>query len=579
MHATDSYPSFLQHCRQLRGHRTLLSLYEDTASEARRKRVNGAASTLVGDIRAMLRHHPEARALALPELTREELELLEERTQAEAAQAQDTAQGKYAHKQQQEQVRQHGRNNLTDGDNDDPDGLPAKANVERTARELHMRRVHKLLRGVALPAEGDSHLGVFPVLDLMAVRSQLITSAAEQVLQEKRALYESFGVELGLDALVQGGQAGEGREMHVLRDLLGSFRSMLETVSACMLMQSYGPVDSIRRLQREKADLQRTVAATQRDLGLVQNDLVTELESRRGGAGGGGGDSGQSAASITVQLRGEQRRNKALERDLKGAWEARAATEGELDRLGQALASAHARVEEQRREYAARTAWFDPHVAALEQSVASTLKSYGKLETDVQLLSILYQDALKDVDEARRKQRAVVEERDLMGRKLSETIKKLQISKREERRKDMIARKMMLARRTAIDATAEAKGAHDATATKEAQANETIEDLRSRLRSAEQIIARYTQQTQDLDCRVHDLSGANLEMEKRIDRLTQEKIALGKVHASELKELASRPAQEEVDLELESLRGQLAESQMANEALKEALASTQLQMG
>ena len=44
------------------------------------------------------------------------------------------------------------------------------------------------------------------------------------------------------------------------------------------------------------------------------------------------------------------------------------------------------------------------------------------------------------------------------------------------------------------------------------------------------------------------------------------------------KELASRPLQKEVDLELETFRGQLVESQMANEALKEALASTQLQM-
>ena len=77
---------------------------------------------------------------------------------------------------------------------------------------------------------------------------------------------------------------------------------------------------------------------------------------------------------------------------------------------------------------------------------------------------------------------------------------------------------------------------------------------------------------------VHHLSGKNVEMEKRIDRLTQEKIALAKVHASELKELAGRPAQEEVDLELETLRGQLDEMKLANEALKEALASSQLQM-
>ena len=124
----------------------------------------------------------------------------------------------------------------------------------------------------------------------------------------------------------------------------------------------------------------------------------------------------------------------------------------------------------------------------------------------------------------------------------------------------------------------EAKDAHSVTATAQVKAKETIEDLKSRLLNAEQTISRYAQRTQDLEGRVHDLSGQNLEMEKRIDRLTQEKIALAKVHATELKELASRPLQKEVDLELETFRGQLVESQMANEALKEALASTQLQM-
>ena len=48
------------------------------------------------------------------------------------------------------------------------------------------------------------------------------------------------------------------------------------------------------------------------------------------------------------------------------------------------------------------------------------------------------------------------------------------------------------------------------------------------------------------------------------------------MHSMELKELVMRPAQEEVDVQLAELRGQLEEAKMTNEALKEALATSQL---
>ena len=568
----DQIAKQLKHSRELRSSRTLLSLYEDTQSEKMRKFVNNVAMLLIGDIKSIMGNFPEARSITLPELSEEELEYLNEQNAADAAKAAAKSDAKYGHKfnTDRKSVRQRqAMSKKLIGD----DAVP-KSHVTRTEHEIHTRRVNKLLNSIVLPEEGADHLDLFPVIDLMTVRSQLITSAAEKILHEKRDLYESYGVELELESLEQG-QSGESREMHVLRDLLCSFRSMLETVSACMLMQSYGPVDSIRRLNVEKEELKQTVDSVRRDIELVQNDLIAEIESHRTGDGS---SNGQSTASLLVQLNGEQRRNEALHRDLNGAWEAKAEMEGEIKQLKRALGAANARIGEQRREFEARTQWFDPHVKSLEESVEFTLHSYKKLETDVQLLSILYKDSLKDVEEARRKTREVTEERDLMGRKLSDVIKKLQISKREERRKDMIARKMMMARRTAIDATSEAKCAHDVTAAKETEARETIRELESRLTSAEKAIQRYTEQTRQLEERVHSLTGDNIEMEKRIDRLTQEKIALAKIHASELREFTSRPAQEEVDMELDALRSQLSEMQNANEALQEALANSQLQM-
>ena len=48
---------------------------------------------------------------------------------------------------------------------------------------------------------------------------------------------------------------------------------------------------------------------------------------------------------------------------------------------------------------------------------------------------------------------------------------------------------------------------------------------------------------------------------------------MSKIHSAELKELVMRPAQEEVDVQLAELRGQLEEAKMTNDALKEALAT------
>ena len=115
-----------------------------------------------------------------------------------------------------------------------------------------------------------------PLLSLMRVRSQLIASVIETALSEKRILYESFGVDLDLETL-RPSEAGEGREMHVLHDMIGSFRSVLETVSSCMLMQSYGPVDSIRRLQAERDELKQALISTTKDLHLIQGNCVAPI--------------------------------------------------------------------------------------------------------------------------------------------------------------------------------------------------------------------------------------------------------------------------------------------------------------
>ena len=561
----------LKFCQELRNNHTLLSLYEDTESETQRKFVNTLATQMKVDIRSVIKHYPAAKAITLPTLDVEELE---ERLQRET----------YEHKMQEsnqkisEGKRSGHSNTLTneqqaenDEDDRDGDGLKRKVTIEHSQRELHARRVNLLLKSIELPDEGEQHLPLESMLSLMTVRSQLVASIVEAALFEKRELYESFGVDLDLETLRQS-EAGEGREMHALHDLLDSFRSVLETVSACMLMQSYGPVDSIRRLQAERDDLKASLTSSRSDLELVRGDLIAEKNSRRNMNGG----QTVGAASLQVQLRAETRRCKILERDLQIQWELHAKKDSRIQALHEKNLETETKMNEQSKTFQEKTKWFGPHVEHLESSVESTGRSYQKLETDVQLLSIMYKDALRHLDTSKRQVRNVEAERDLMSSKLQELIKKLQMSRQEERRKDAIARKTMMARRTALEATAAAKEEQSLIASKEKSARGTIATLQQRLNESQSCCQEYSRQKNVLEERLSKHTMTSLEKERIIEKLTQEKIQMSKMHSTELKELVMRPAQEEVDVQLAELRGQLEEAKMTNEALKEALATSQL---
>ena len=150
----DQIEHQLKHCRALRANQTLLSLYEDTESEVRRKEVNNCTSLLMGDIRSMLKNYPEARAITLPSLEQEELELLNEQNAAEAAMAEARAEEQYAHKHQGSSAGK-----TSPSDEDDRDGPPNPTSRAPTTNSTFA--VNKLLQSITLPKEGERHLGVF----------------------------------------------------------------------------------------------------------------------------------------------------------------------------------------------------------------------------------------------------------------------------------------------------------------------------------------------------------------------------------------------------------------------------------
>jgi hypothetical protein len=263
---------------------------------------------------------------------------------------------------------------INDDDDDDDDEndrvMKRKIKIERSDYEMHLRRINILLKSIQLPEEGEVHLSIESMMSLMIVRSQLIASVIESSLHKKRELYESFGVDLDLDIL-RPSEAGEGREMHALHDMINSFHSILETVSACMLMQSYGPVDSIRRLQAERDELKKKLESTINDLHMVQGDLVAEKNAKRNF-----GEETQGAATLQVQLRAEKRKSNSLIKDLKVQWEISAKKDDAIQKGKEEVARIHSLRKEDQNTHHSKTKLLIPHVEHLESSVESISKAY-----------------------------------------------------------------------------------------------------------------------------------------------------------------------------------------------------------
>ena len=152
----------------------------------------------------------------------------------------------------------------------------------------------------------------------------------------------------------------------------------------------------------------------------------------------------------------------------------------------------------------------------------------------------------------------------------------MQTSKSEERRKDSIARKTMMARRTALEATAAAKQEYTTIAEQKKDALAVGVALRTKLANAEAKCHDYAQQKSKLEEELYNATKINLDREVVVERMTMEKIQLSKMHSNEMKELVMRPTLDEVSVQLAELRGQLEEAVMTSEALKEALATSQL---
>ena len=134
----------------------------------------------------------------------------------------------------------------------------------------------------------------------------------------------------------------------------------------------------------------------------------------------------------------------------------------------------------------------------------------------------------------------------------------------------------MMARRSALEATASAKEDMSKIVQKEQESRRLIKSLQDNLTDSENKCIEYSRQKSMLEDECDRLNTINIQDKKIIEKLTQEKLQMVKMHANEMKELVMRPTVDEVNVQLAELRGQLEEAKMTSQALKEALATSQL---
>ena len=82
----------------------------------------------------------------------------------------------------------------------------------------------------------------------------------------------------------------------------------------------------------------------------------------------------------------------------------------------------------------------------IEETLRQTKKNYNTFQLNMDLLSNMYKDSLKNLEAMKCSMTDVTKERDSLGKKMSILVKKLQIEKQENIRKDKLIKKILAAK-------------------------------------------------------------------------------------------------------------------------------------
>ena len=423
----------LKHCKDLRESKTLLSLYTEDAGILVGRRAREICSILKNDVLSLNFHFPKLAYNEGPS-AKEEYEgkhsydgedgdeakkMFEARRQSEGP-----SRDEIVHKEILELFQ---RFELSPGSVEKSESASDGADYEDT---MSMKELSKQLEAI---------------FELFFLRSRMITNVVFDTTQQKKRMDKEFGYIEDFRKIEQR-NFNESDEVFQLNKLIKNSREMTTEIKSSRMSMAADAGETMHRLTTENKELLSKVeeALDRRDRAeqrleeyLSENPLSTVDRIKM-----------EEAISKMTEFR-----TKLQKQNDKNAEHA-----VETERLKDQLTVLNDKVIHLQEALRAQSEWFQPHVANLEHSLQMTKKSFNTVTMDIELISKLYQESLKNLENKRIYCEKIEEERNIMGEKLAEVIKKLRIEKRENVRKDALITKVMASRMASIDSVKEKEG-------------------------------------------------------------------------------------------------------------------------
>ena len=211
------------------------------------------------------------------------------------------------------------------------------------------------------------------------------------------------------------------------------------------------------RLQQRVLDLERAVrtATAKGGGGCIGGAVVVPplLGSHKVGdkdpSGGGLAYIGVGARMRLDEAAGRIRK---LQREVLGLRERNVELLQENAQLEETRARLKNRQNEMGRKHAEDTAWYEPRITGLEETIATTGRAFDALSLDVELMGGMYRKSCEQLNAKVCAVSALTEERNLLAKKLTESVTMASALRDECRRKDRVIMRVMASRHSLAQA-------------------------------------------------------------------------------------------------------------------------------
>jgi hypothetical protein len=392
----------LSHCRSLRENKTLLSLYSEDKGVVLARKSQEVLSFLKSDIRSLNHNFPKVAY----QLT-EENEYESKNDDAEL----DEAEKIFRDRRQAE----------------------GPSRREKVLRELNM--LLEKADPTALPMEEKEtpSVNLEGIFELLKLRGQMTSNVLFQAIKQKKELDRAFGYDEDFRK-VRRHDFNESDEVFQMTSVLHNGKKMANELKSCRMALAPDAGETMHQLISDNATMTSKLKESEAALKKA-TALLEEFQS------------GKSLSTVErIKMQEALSKYETVHSTLRKEQEINAMNTATTNQLKDQVKVLNSRNERLKRNLAAKISWFDPQIQSVEMALKETKKSLDTVTMDVTLMSRMYQESLGELNRMSKKAKAVEEERDDMGAKMAELIKKIQIEKRENRRKDKIIDRVMAAR-------------------------------------------------------------------------------------------------------------------------------------